>query len=141
MAPIWGATVTDASTLTQAGVPLSIWDTWSKETQDLYLTDYFRTDAQANYYDNWCANNPTACAAYVYTGYVDLAINGDAAASADTGLVDTIQEAGFGSYDDTVDTITDYGQTGLEYVETAIDVTKDITLLAVLAGAFLLTRK
>ena len=63
-----------------------------------------------------------------------MAINGDAAASADTGIVDEIQEAGFGSYEDTVDTLSDVA-------ETALDVTKDITLLAALAGLVLLTRK
>lgn len=119
---------------TYAGVPEDIWLGWTTQQQDLFRQDYLRSDAKANYYDNWCENNPTACAAYIYTGYVDLAINGDAAASADTGLVDDIQEAGFGSYDDTVDTLTDVA-------ETALDVTKDITLLAALAGVILLTRK
>ena len=123
---------------TYAGVPEDIWNTWSTATQDLYRSDYLRSDSQANYYDNWCANNPTACAAYIYTGVVDHYTGGDAAQSADTGLVDDIQEAGYGSYEDTKDTLT---ETATDIIDSAVDVTKDITLLAVLAGAFLLTRK
>lgn len=119
---------------TYAGVPESVWETWNKQQQDLFLQDYLRSDAKANYYDNWCENNPTACSAYIYTGLVDYATGWDSAESADTGLIDDIQEAGYGSYEDTKDTLIDTATT-------ALDVTKDITLIAVLAGAFLLTRK
>ena len=49
MAVDWGAMVSDASTQTEAGVPIDIWNTWSDQTQDMYLEDYFRTDAQKNY--------------------------------------------------------------------------------------------
>ena len=119
---------------TYAGVPEDIWEKWTTQQQDLFRQDYLRSDAKAQYYDTWCENNPQACSAYVYTGLIDYATGWDSAESADTGLIDDIQDAGFGSYEDTKDTLVDYG-------ETALDVTKDITLIAVLAGLVLLTRK
>ncbi len=75
MADIYGGTATGPQT--QAGVPLDIWNTWTDQTQAMYLEDYYRTDDQKNYrdiyFDDW--RNATA---YVYTGYIDLALGTDA---------------------------------------------------------------
>ena len=133
MAVDWGAMVSDASTQTEAGVPIDIWNTWSDQTQEMYLQDYFRTDDQKNYVDIW-AENPLNPLAYVYTGYVDLALGTDAAQSADVGLVDDIQEAGYGSPEDSYETIK-------ETAADVVDFTKDAATIAVIAGAFLLLRK
>ena len=70
MAPVWGATVSDASTWTEAGVPKDVWNTWSTSQQDLFRQDYMRTDAQKNYVSTW-ASDWRNTAAYVYTGVVD----------------------------------------------------------------------
>lgn len=68
MAVDWGAMVYDSEAQTQAGVPLAIWDSWRPSTQENYLEDYFRTDAQQNYSTNL---DPLTGLAYAYTGIVD----------------------------------------------------------------------
>jgi hypothetical protein len=68
MAVDWGGMVYDEEGQTQAGVPLAIWDSWMPSTQDMYLEDYFRTDAQQNYSTNL---DPYTGLAYAYTGIVD----------------------------------------------------------------------
>jgi|TARA_R110000824_G_scaffold325853_1_gene512743 hypothetical protein len=115
---------------TQAGVPIKTWDSWSETEKDLFLQDYLRTESQQNYYDDWCVNNPTACASYIYTGYIDLATGGDAAAAADEG----------GWVDTATDTYDDVVESGKEYVAQTIDFTKDAATIALVAGAFLLLR-
>ena len=53
---------------TEAGVPIAIWDSWMPQTQDKYLEDYYRTEAQQNYaleQSDWYN------VAYAYTGIVD----------------------------------------------------------------------
>jgi len=58
----------DTGAVTQAGVPIDLWNTWSDQTQDLYQQDYFRTTDQQNYSMNL---DPATGLAYAYTGIVD----------------------------------------------------------------------
>jgi len=96
----YGGTVTDASSWTEAGVPMDLWRTWSSFDQDLYRQDYMRTDAQKNYVDIWASDwrNSTA---YVYTAVVDHYTGLD---SADVGATTndayaTFRDASQDSYD------------------------------------------
>ena len=128
----------DTGATTQAGVPIKTWDSWSESEKDMFLQDYLRTESQQNYYDNWCENNPTACGAYIYTGYVDLATGGDAAQAADEGgWVDDVQEA----VEDTQEAIEDTYDTLIDTGAAVVDFTKDAATIALVAGAFLLLRK
>lgn len=68
MAVEWGGMVYDASTQTEAGVPVDVWRSWSESQQELYLQDYFRTDAQKNYSTDLGIGTGLA---YAYTGIVD----------------------------------------------------------------------
>jgi hypothetical protein len=114
-------------TRTEAGVPIDTWNSWSAFNQDLFLQDYMRTDLQSNYYDDWCANNPTACAAYIGTAAIDSLTGLDAAEATDEG----------GWIDDASDALDDVKDDVIEIVETG----KDITTAAIIVGAILLLRR
>jgi len=53
---------------THAGVADETWQTWDSHTQDLWLQDYYRTEAQANYYKD----SPQAVA-FEYVSTIDSA--------------------------------------------------------------------
>ena len=103
MADIYGGTATGPQT--QAGVPIDIWNSWTEQTQDMYLEDYYRTDAQQNYQDIWAEDwrNPLA---YVYTGYVDFATGLDSSEVGATTnqAIDTFKDASRASLDVLKDT-------------------------------------
>ena len=87
------------------GVPASTWYNWSAHTQELWLQDYYRTDAQATYYtmdtksDAWKA-------AYTYTGITDAILGTDAAETGETvaELKEDLIETGKDLYEKTLDT-------------------------------------
>lgn len=105
---------------TMYGVPVAEWNSWSAFTQQKYLEDYNRTDAQATYYtmdtksDAWKA-------AYTYTGIVDAV----------TGL-------------EAVETGEDVNQMVEDLQEKAgdvLDTGKDVVIIAAIVGVLLLMRK
>ena len=101
------------------GVPAATWNSWSAHTQQLWLQDYNRTDAQATYYQDQSLGYDVA---YAYTGVVD-AILGTEAVETGEFVNETIE--------DIQDKAADVLDTG-----------KDITiLLAIGAAILLLSRK
>jgi len=107
MADIYGGTATGPQT--EAGVPLDIWNTWTDQTQEMFLEDYYRTDAQKNYVDIWASDWRNATA-YVYTGYIDLALGTDAAEVGETTnqAYDTFREASQASLEDLQNTSKEF---------------------------------
>ena len=126
--------------LTYAGYNVETWRNFNATEQQLLLTDSTRTEAQKNYYDDYF-NDPIAGSAYVYTGLVDIALGTDSAQSADSGLVDDVQSAGFGSYEDTKETLSGYGETAVDVLQETAEVGKDIATIALVAGAYLLLKR
>jgi len=101
------------------GVPAATWNSWSAHTQQLWLQDYNRTEAQQNYYYNQTLGYDLA---YAYTGVVDEIFGTEAVETGED--VNAIIEA------------------TKEKAGDVIDTGKDITLIALGLGALiLLTRK
>lgn len=135
----WTRETTD-DPLTYAGYTVEEWRQFNTVEQNLLMTDALRTEAQQNYYIDYF-NDPVRGGAYVYTGLVDYATGMDSAQSADTGTIDQIQQSGFGSPDDTIDTLSDYADTAKDYAGEAVDFTKDVATIALVAGAYLLLKR
>jgi len=101
------------------GVPANTWNSWSAHTQQLWLQDYNRTDAQATYYQDQTFLYDVA---YTYTGVVDAVLGTEAVETGEF-VNETIEDI-------------------KEKAGDVLDTGKDITLIALGLGALiLLTRK
>ena len=105
---------------TMYGVPVATWNSWSAYTQQKYLEDYNRTEAQATYYtmeDKTLGYQ----VAYVYTGVVDAVLGTEAVETGEdvNQMVEDLQEK-------TAD---------------VLDTGKDITILLAIGAALILLSK
>jgi len=103
------------------GVSAVKWNSWDAHTQQLWLQDYYRTEAQATYYQNQGFGYDVA---YTYTGVTDALLGTEAVETGETvnQFIDDSQEF----YEDAKDTVAGAANTGL--------------ILAVLAGLALLSK-
>jgi len=102
------------------GVPTVTWNSWDAHTQQLWLQDYNRTEAQATYY-TFKDKSTGYKLAYTYTGLVDLATGLDAS------------EIG-ANVNATVEDVKDKATE-------ALDTGKDITILLAIGAALILLSK
>lgn len=104
---------------TMYGVPVNTWNSWSAKTQQIWLQDYQRTEAQATYYTMETKGIPYQVA-YAYTGLVDTATGKE---SVETGEATNEFIAEVQTYPDKI-----------------IDTSKDLALLGGLLLAFVLLK-
>lgn len=117
----------DLAVTHHASVPIDVWNSWDAHTQDLWMQDYFRDPAKAEYYtmQDWTDWEKLA---YTYTTVVDVYTG------LDSGQVgEDVNEA----YEQAQETYEEYKDKTYE----AFDWGKDIGIAVAVLGAFVLLRK
>lgn len=105
------------------GVPASTWYNWDPHTQELWLQDYYRTDAQATYYTGDTKSEAWK-AAYTATGIVDVILGTDAAQTGEN-----VNEAK-----------QDLIETGKDLYEKTLDTGELLLGVAIVGGLILLSK-